>query len=297
MQSPPTVDLAAVGDIMLGRFVGKRLEREPRVSLFGPLKQELERADIAFGNLEAPFTTAPFTGRRRIHLRANPRFADRLRMFDVLSVANNHAMDAGSAGLDQTLQTLQRQGIRSVGTSGAPLIIEKKGVRIAFLAFSDFPKTSGNRIADSAHDWTSSICDARAKADIVVVSWHWGEEGTANVSGHVRNLTFQAAHAGADVILGHHPHVFQSIGFLRRPDGGRCLVANSLGNFVFDARTPQERRTGILHVRLSRSGVLDYRVTPAVIERGYPRPVEISASLRRSEALPRAGASLPRRRS
>lgn len=279
----PTVEIVAVGDIMPGRFVGKRIDRDGFSRVFGQAAaEEISRADIAFGNLECPLTNLPFAGSKSIQLRAKPTVALNLAKagFDVLSIANNHALDAGLAGLRDTLSALEACGIRPVGHASSPTVMQKSGVRVAFLAYCDFPNDSGGagiRYTDESA-LAANIASVRKRADVVVVSWHWGFEGSPLVSHRQKALARKAVDAGADVVLGHHPHVLQPIEWAKGPGGRPALIAYSLGNFVFDARKPNERETLILHVRVGKAGVRAYRTSAYRIERGGPVPKPAGSS-------------------
>ncbi|WP_025226455.1 CapA family protein [Fimbriimonas ginsengisoli] len=267
----PTADLAAVGDLMLGRYVGRRISAEGVDRIFADSGDELRKADIAFGNLECVLSRRPFALSKQVLLRADPSNASGLSRagFDILSVANNHSLDAGKAGLDDTVSALTRVGIHPVGSDPRPLVLRKNGLRIAFLAYCDFPGASGISYLDELR-LKSDIALARATADVVVISCHWGIELTSRVTERQIHIATLAATSGADVILGHHPHVLQKIAWLPAPHHRRCLVAYSLGNFVFDARTPAEKQTGILHITLTLGGATAYKFSPYQIANGPP---------------------------
>lgn len=265
-----SVELAAVGDVMLGRWVERRIEREGADLLFDAVRSELAGADLTFGNLECVLSLAPFVAKKRILLRASPSSASALAKagFDVLSVANNHALDCGEPGLADTVRTLRATGVKPVGDNAEPVMFDVKGLKLAFLAFSEYE--FGPRGLQGS-DLLALIRRAQKLADVVIVSWHWGSEGSAVESSRQKELARKAAEAGADLILGHHPHVLQPIRWLERADGRRCLVAYSLGNFVFDAVKEPERKTAILHITLDKSGVKSFRTTPWCIRNGSPQ--------------------------
>lgn len=257
---------------MLGRYVGRRIAQEGSTAAFAAVAPELRKADITIGNLECVLSDKPFTESKRVRLRGNPSLAPTLADagFDVLSVANNHALDAGTAGLTDTLAALASAHIAAVGVRPEPVIVERQGLKVAFLAYCDFPGNPGISFTDESR-LSEQIAAAHKGADIVVVSWHWGNELSMKVSLRQEHLAKLAANAGADLVLGHHPHVLQSIAWVNGKDGHRSLVAYSLGNFVFDGRTDSERTSEILHVEIDKSGVKGYRVTPMRIENGFPR--------------------------
>lgn len=268
------VELAAVGDVMLGRYVGRRIEREGADALFKAARPAL-KADLAFANLECVLGDAPFTRSKRILLRGSPAAATALAKagFDIVSVANNHALDAGEPGLRQTLASLRRAGIAAAGLPAAPVLLARKGLTVGFLAYTDFPdEPSGVLARTDEATLADDVAAVRRQADIVAVSWHWGTEGDATPNPRQRRLATLAAKAGADLVLGHHPHVLQPIAWLPAKDGRRCLVAYSLGNFVFDATKPPERETLVLRVKLAKHGVESYTIVPCRITKGAPTP-------------------------
>ncbi|MCW5942405.1 MAG: CapA family protein [Fimbriimonadaceae bacterium] len=270
-----TVDLAAVGDIMLGRYVARRIAREGAHALFDAARPALD-ADLTFGNLECVLGDAPFARPKRFLLRGDPASASALAKagFDVLSVANNHAVDAGEPGLRQTLRALEDDGVNPVGHRAEPTVVVRKGLRVAFLAITDFPVDPPGLVRQTDESTLAGdIADARRRADVVVVSWHWGTEGSHLPSDRQRRLARLAADAGADLVLGHHPHVLQPIEWLPAKDGRRCLVAYSLGNFVFDATRPAERQTLVLRATLAKNGVQSYATVPFRIRQGRPLPL------------------------
>ncbi len=240
-------EVVAVGDVMLGRGVGA----EPGV--FGSVAPWLRGADVTLGNLEcvivggaagaSPPTSSKVASEAELTLHAPPRAARQLRGagFDVLGLANNHALDRGSAGLSETASRLQAAGVAVVGAGEdadaavGPLIREVRGVRLGFLAFNAVP--DGRAVQDGGWtpaDWdperaVAAVEAASQRVDGVVVSVHWGYEYETRVDPAQRAAAAQLLEAGADLVVGHHPHVVQ--GFEAKD--GRC-VAYSLGNVVFD---------------------------------------------------------------
>lgn len=246
---------------MPGRWVGKAIARLGFARVFDNPSGEIRRADLAFGNLECPLSDAPFTVDKRIRLRAEPARARDLAGagFDVLSVANNHALDAGSRGLFDTLSVLRRSRIEAVGT-GRLLVVSRKGIRLGFLGYCDFPGEPGIAYSVDLERVAQEIREARSRVDVLVVAWHWGRELSPIEDERQHSLASVAAKAGADLILGQHPHVWQPVAWLPAAGGRRCLVAYSLGNYLFDSRTPEEKRRATLHVRITSAGVWSYKI-------------------------------------
>jgi len=286
----PRLTLDAVGDIMLGRSVGDQVLAKGPALVFAGVQSVLDQADLRVGNLECAITTSEQATHKYFTLKAPPATAQALGLagFDVLGVANNHAMDFGAAGLADTQKALAQYGILSVGSgvnaaaAHTPLIIERNGLRLAFLAYADvIPENSGfdarTWIAGPAQPgiaWadpaaiTEDVSAARRKADLVIVLLHNGIEITdviPRVETSQRVEAHAAIDAGATLVLGSHAHVLQEI---ESYHGG--LIAYSLGNFVFDQYDGIANATIILRVVLGPAGVLSYDYVPVLIEHGLP---------------------------
>lgn len=234
--------LHAVGDIS---FEGPLAEK-PSFACFEDIDSILSRADVVVGNLECALTQSA-TGEvsEKCKLHGDVGWAHMLKRagIDVLSLANNHLMDHGSEGLLSTLEALRSAGVRYVGAGAnkreacAPLILEIAGRRVAFLARTavvvSSPSYAGESVPGVAFldpvDAVAAIHSCRSHADIVVVLIHWGIEEYSYPSPTQRELARRLVDAGADVILGHHPHVLQGIEYW-----GSGVIAYSLGNFLFD---------------------------------------------------------------
>lgn len=240
--------LTAVGDILMHYDV-KRVGAEAKdglQALWADVTPLIQGADLAFANLECP--VAPTSGRpgQPFQFNAPEGLPAALRAsgFSVLSTANNHAYDQGAKGVRETLERLQAAGLATVGSGAtraqaeAPLILEVKGLKVAFLAFTDLFNVDLNRKADQP--WVRSLDPkaavaavraARAQADAVVVSVHWGAEYLHQPLQRQRDLAGKLAEAGADLILGHHPHVLQGVEVVATGDR-KTVVVYSMGNFV-----------------------------------------------------------------
>lgn len=281
--------LVFVGDIMLddgpGRLIaagGDPLARFAR---------ELADADYTIGNLECPIATVGKPLESKIFaFRADPRVVDRLKgRFDALAVANNHSGDYGKAAFVETLGHLSRAGIPSFGggsdlsAAHSPLWIEKKGLRIALLSYNEYKPRS----FEAGPDWpgiawsedsqvVSDIRAARAAgADLVIPFMHWGWEREPQPDERQRQLARLMIDAGADLVVGGHPHVTQGAEYYR----GK-LIVYSLGNFVFDGfDAPAEKRGWLLRLTVDRSGLLAWETVAAQMdEDGTPHPVPGAAT-------------------
>lgn len=285
------VNLAAVGDIMLARSVGDQVHARGPEIVFAGVQSALDSADLLVGNLECALTSGGDPQPKSFTFAASPETAKSLGFagFDVLSLANNHAMDFGIPGLLDTLDNLKKSGISGLGAgrnaseAHAPVILERNGLRVAFLAYADVPvETTGfdvrSWMATSSQPgiaWadlnliTSDVIAAKKQADVVVVLLHAGYEVNAYVppvSANQRKEAYAAIDAGASLVIGSHSHILEAI---EKYHGG--LIAFSLGNFVFDNYLGIANSTIILHVVLTPAGVQSYNWIPVLIENGLPR--------------------------
>jgi poly-gamma-glutamate capsule biosynthesis protein CapA/YwtB (metallophosphatase superfamily) len=280
----PTVTIAFVGDIMLTDTPGKvvRQGRDP----FAPFSALLKQADIRVGNLECVVaTTGVADPAKPYSFRAHPRTLPVLkRHFDVVGLANNHSGDFGPAAFAEMLGRLDKAGIAYFGgghtlkEAHTPLIIERKGLRIALLGYDEFfPRSFEADVDKPGVAWSEDeqvrldITTARSlhRADLVIPVMHWGWENEQRASARQRQLARLMIDAGADAVVGGHPHVTQDIETYR----GKPIIY-SLGNFLFDGFTSEDNNTGwLLHMALSREGVRHWRTHIARIDReGIPHP-------------------------
>lgn len=242
---PNSWSVALVGDVMMGTtYPSPRLPTKDGAGLFSPALPSLASADLTFGNLEGPLAEGGVSTKQGCSncyaFRTPPRYAMWLRQagFDGLSVANNHARDFGEEGQRQTIRALQGQGIAWAGTLSQPwvLLTDSQGRRCAFLAFSTGP--SSPRVQD-LQKASALVKEASRHAQLVVVSFHAGAEGTGAGTtpkgtetfhgenrGDVRRFAQTVVKAGADIVFGHGPHVPRGLELI----DGR-LVLYSLGNF------------------------------------------------------------------
>jgi poly-gamma-glutamate capsule biosynthesis protein CapA/YwtB (metallophosphatase superfamily) len=279
------VTLAAVGDVTSGEEVGTTLSSLGAAypwAYVGPL---LRKADLATANLEGAVSSRgdPVPD-KQFHFRGPPAILAAARAkggLDVVTVANNHSGDFGSVALLDTVRYARAAGLLVVGgganASAAvrPAITTVGGLRIAFVGFSDVNpagfiaglRTPGTAGADPALV-SAAVRSARHRADVVVCWFHWGTELHPEPSSRQRELATAALTAGAQVVLGAHPHVFGGVETAPR----QSVVAWTLGNFVFSAHSANTSRTGILMVNLDRRGVRGWRVVHATIHGFRPVP-------------------------
>jgi len=277
----PTAMLAAVGDVMLARTVPGQVAAHGAAWLWEPLAPWLEGADIRFCNLECTAAAGGQPFPKPYSFRADPGLAT-----DVLAaggitaaaLANNHTYDYGRPGLAETMKTLNTLHIAApgagIGRAGAiaPGMLECNGLRIAFVAYTcltpEYYLPSDDKAALATFDedtFAAELRMAKAQADVLVVSLHWGQEYADTVSPRQRKIAHAAIDASADLILGHHPHVMQPLEIYRdRP------IFYSLGNCIFD-RSGDHVAGGILaRVRLAKNSATVERLLSFNLEDSRP---------------------------
>jgi poly-gamma-glutamate capsule biosynthesis protein CapA/YwtB (metallophosphatase superfamily) len=233
-----------VGDVIPGTdYRTYRLPQDWQY-LFGGIQHQLQQADVVFGNFESTLTEVRNSpkgagGPNVFAFRTPPWYASVLKVagFDVMSVANNHSFDFGDQGFADTMANLEKEGIKAVGRKGEIVYTEAKGLKLAFIAFSHLNQHNTVHDLDAA---AALVQEAEQNADIVVVSFHAGKEGSdATVTrnqteyflsenrGNVVQFSRTVVDHGADLVLGHGPHVPRALELYNNK-----LIAYSLGNFL-----------------------------------------------------------------
>jgi poly-gamma-glutamate capsule biosynthesis protein CapA/YwtB (metallophosphatase superfamily) len=255
----------------------------------------LQAADVAAVNLETPAGAPGSPQPKEFVFLAPPELLTALRAagVDVVSLANNHALDHGAGSMLDTARRARAAGLVVVGAGAdaaeayRPAYLDVRGQRVGVVGLSKvvppgWAATATRAGVASAHDERAALAavrEAAAAADHVVVLVHWGVELAACPGADLVGLADRLHAAGADVVAGHHPHVLQ--GIVPRADR---VTAFSLGNFVWYHDRPPSDVTGVLDVTLS-SGGLSTAFHPARIGGdGHPRPLggEEAEAVRRS---------------
>lgn len=253
---PVRTRLILGGDVMLSRHVGRlaRARRDPAFPLRG-LSPLLQEADIAFVNLESPFSDHGAIVERGMVFKAEPEMIAALEVagIDVVSTANNHARDQGSRGVEFTLDWLRGHGIAAVGTGKSAeeahsgTVLERNGIRFGFLAYT-YDQSNGNhpdvdeRVALLDLDrMREDVSRLATQAGAIVVSMHAGAEYSPKPNPQQVAFARAAIDAGASVAVGHHPHVTQPWEHY-----GAGVIFYSLGNLVFDQFQRVETQRGVL---------------------------------------------------
>lgn len=294
--------LSVAGDFMLARGVARAMRENGTLYPIEKVRDHLSSADLAFANLESPIgvTGRPLPG-KQIWFRAEPEAIEVLTAagLDGVTVANNHIMDYDEENFLETLDILAEAGIpwtgggRNLDEARRPLVLEARGVRIAFLGYSefadlffdwDYPRSFAAMedrpgVPAIREDWLAEdIRAAREVADVVAVALHWGIEFVNYPTEEQRQLARYIVDQGADLVLGYHPHAIQGFELY-----GGGFIAYSLGNFIMDRQdTDLARESMILDFLIGPDGVKQVEVHPVWIhaEQPYIMQGEEAARLR-----------------
>lgn len=287
------INMAFVGDVIFASTVETILKKHGYDYPYRNLREELLSPDITVANLETPVTVRGEEQEKQYVYRSHPDALSAFREagFDVVNLANNHIMDYGVEGLLDTLEHLDQEGILRTGAGKnieeayKPAIVEKNGMKVAFLGFSHkVPEVSWKAGINSPgttqlydakqEDAMKAIGQAREQADLVVVIAHWGIEREDKPQDIHRNMAKAFIDAGADLIIGGHPHVLQGFEMYK----GKW-IAYSLGNFLFTTNTfPASWETVVLNAACSRSGECDISLVPVENKYANPVPMEEEAA-------------------
>ena len=277
------VSVVFVGDLMLADLPGKRIKQGHNP--FKPFASVLNKSDIRIGNLECVISNIGTAEDKPFTFRAHPRVLKLLKKhFDAVSLANNHTGDFGHAAFAQMLDHLNQAkmpffgGGRDLHQAHQPLLFQRKGITIALLGYNEFfPRSFEADVDRPGSAWSDDeqvVADIKAArevhhADVVIPFMHWGVEDEPLATTRQQSLAKRMIDAGADAVVGSHPHVTQNIELYK----GRPIVY-SLGNFVFDGYSSVENTTGwALQLDVNRTGVSQARIHVARIDRyGTPHP-------------------------
>jgi poly-gamma-glutamate capsule biosynthesis protein CapA/YwtB (metallophosphatase superfamily) len=261
-----SMTLAAVGDLLIHSAVyedaktGNTYDFNP---MFSSVKDYLETPDLTVANQET------IIGGSEIGLSTYPSFnspyelADSLKEngIDIVTIANNHTLDRGEKAVLNATNYFDKIGMEYVGgykneeDKQRIRVINRNGIKIAFLSYTygtnGIPVPDGKDYLVNLIDLSTIKKDIRAAkevSDLVSVSMHWGNEYQRYPSDEQKYLATEIANEGADIIIGHHPHVLQPMGWIERDDGEQTFVIYSLGNFLSGQRWDYKDIGGILQL-------------------------------------------------
>lgn len=290
--TPKPVDwtMTAVGDIMLSRNVDAVMHKQTLLYDYPYAKiKQILNSDINFANLETPLIEGKPVPSGTMVFRADPENANALNKagFNMISLANNHTPNQGQKGLTSTFTALNNANIQYVGAGRdieetfSPKIIDAKGFKVAFLAYNDsdvVPDSYGAGVNSKNEPWAGTalmsdanlateISLAKSISDYVIISMHSGTEYTVNPNKRQIDFAHQSIDLGADLVIGHHPHVVQTVEKYKEK-----YIFYSLGNNIFDQMFSNETRRGLgLRFTFKDSAILHIELIPTVIE-NYAQP-------------------------
>jgi poly-gamma-glutamate synthesis protein (capsule biosynthesis protein) len=276
-QSANTISLIAAGDVSFSRGIAKVIRVKNNFNFpLEEIKSYLKNADLVFCNLESPITPGRIIVPGEMVFRSDPQTAQILKNanFAVVSLANNHILNFGRKGLANTWKYLKEANILHTGTGTnkaaavQPAYLRCGGLRLAFLAFVDKMFYSNQSTAATPYVATMNpkeisplVKDAKRHADFVIVSMHSGNEYTEKLTASQVNFAHAAIDAGADLVIGHHPHVVQKAEKYK----GKYIFY-SLGNFIFDQNWSRETSEGLMaKFFISKTGLEKVEVVPVLI--------------------------------
>ncbi|CAM3513309.1 CapA family protein [Marinicrinis lubricantis] len=294
-----SVSISFVGDVMFSGKVEPIMEEYGYDYPYSRLGDSLSCADITVANLETPISLRgePIEEKEWVY-RSSPDALPALAEagVDLVNLANNHILDYGWDAFYDTFDYLNESGIEYVGAGKNEAeayqykVIEQNGIKVAFLGFSRVvpegswkagPEKPG--VAET-YDYTrpvQAIEKAEKEADVVVVLTHWGDERSDLPNEIQSELSHRYIDAGADLVVGGHPHVLQ--GF--EPYEGKW-IAYSLGNFIFTTNTVEKTwETVILNAECSKTGDCSLSVQPILTKFALPTPMEPDAAKQLLERL------------
>jgi LAS superfamily LD-carboxypeptidase LdcB len=281
-EEPVVTKIYFVGDIMLARGVESSVNKNFNGDFSELFKNvpELKEADILFGNLEGPISNngnnvgSIYSFRHKLLILPALKEAG----FDVLSFANNHVGDWNVKAFNDTLTHLKDYGILVTGAgenkvvAETPAIIEKNDIRFGFIGFSDVgpnwmqaKESSSGILLASDPNYASIISKAKEDCDFLFVSIHFGEEYKKTHNKRQENLAHTAIDNGADMVIGHHPHVIQDIQEYK----GKIIIY-SLGNFIFDQYFSEDTMKGmVFEIVFEDGGITTTRQKEVILNRSY----------------------------
>ncbi|NTW14635.1 MAG: CapA family protein [Candidatus Moranbacteria bacterium] len=276
------------GDVTLASWYGTLAGSNDPAWPFLKLRPYFMTADLVMVNCETAITDRGVIQPKEFNFRMKPELVAAFTQngISLVTIANNHVCDYGKVGLEDTISYLDRAGIGHVGAgmnlteARKPVWRMIKGKRFAFLAYGNYSSATADRYGVAYRDPSYVVADIRSAkkmgADYVVVNFHWGAERAKSPSLSDKGIAHAAVDAGADIVVGHHPHVLQPVEIYR----GK-IIAYSLGNFVFGGNRNPGKDSALLEVTVTDS-YIDYRLVPIRIDvaetRYQPYIIDMSKS-------------------
>lgn len=232
---------------------------------YSKVSSTLKESDITFGNLECPLTYGGTPAQKNILFKADPENAKALYAagYDVLSISNNHMMDYRVTGMEDTIKALSNNNILPV--DNRLTVIERQGIRIGFIGYTFFMKEDIDSEA-----LKNQIQKARLECNFLVISFHTGLEYNPYPTEMQREYSHLFIDSGADMVVGHHPHVLQGMERYKEK-----YIFYSLGNFIFDRQLQEGTdKSVILSVKIDKNGIKNIEALPVKIIKCRPEIIE-----------------------
>lgn len=291
------------GDVMIGRLVDEHMEKVPPEYIWGDLLSLFKQNDINLINLEAALTTSEKEVIKTFNFKSHPSHVESLKRasIDIVNLANNHVLDYSEEGLLETLDTLDKAGIKHVGAGRniteavEPIILEKKGIRVGFLGCTDNepgwiatkskPGVRYISVGD-VEEIKEDIQKLRKQVDLLILSIHWGPNMRERPTRSFINFAHHLIDLGVDIIHGHSAHIFQGVEIYNKK-----LILYDTGDFVDDYYVDpvlRNDRSFFFIVEANKQGVLSLQLIPTLISNFQVNhaPIDITkASLQRMSEL------------
>jgi len=259
------------------------MEKKGWIYPFKETKEILSEADLTIGNLESPISNFGKKINKIYTFRANPKAIEGLKLagFDILTLANNHISDYGWPALKETIKILKENRIRPLGAGKnkeealKPVIISLGNLKITFLGFNEIGTNCAKRNSPGTacakeSEIIQMIKKSKENSNLVVINFHWGEEFTNFPTLNQIEFAHNCIDSGADLVMGHHPHILQGIEIYK----GK-LIAYSLGNFVFDQNDWVAKVSIILKAIFRDDKIVSIEIVP-IEELTFPRATNIA---------------------
>ena len=281
------VSFCAVGDILLDRGIRKKIKQNSIDYPFENVGEFINKFDLAFCNLECPISARGASTGKIYCFRADTNFFAGIKNagFNIFSMANNHTIDWGRKACMDTREIIEKHNLYAVGAgkdqkeARKPVIIRMNGLKFALFAYVGlplkgliWPASKPGPAQASIDDIITEIKKIREQVDFVVVSFHWGIEYQHKPMANQVEWAHKVIDAGADLVIGHHPHVLQSIEVYKNR-----FILYSLGNFVFDQHKLYQRQTGIFSCIFKKGRIDSASFYPVLLENFRPGFVKDTA--------------------
>lgn len=275
-----------VGDIMMGRHVNDVIKKNGSDYLFEKVQPVFNQSDYVSGNFENPVLLKKEENYeeqkldKNIHLFSRLEGAQAIKNagFSVINLANNHMMDYGPNALVETLDTFNDLGVPHVGAGNnveeatEVEYAEYDGLRVATLGFTDVlvkgfsaQRYTAGVARATPENIVPAIQEAKKNADLVIVNVHWGIEYNKKPSERQEEMAKIMADVGADIIVGHHPHVLSEIELYND-----SVIFYSLGNFIFDQGWTRTKDSAIAQYHIDKDGKKSIEIIPVRIKEAQP---------------------------